>query len=595
VSRRAAATSRRRPRVLGTVRALAPYARPLRRALGLGLLLAVVEVGIGLAQPWPLQWVVDNVLQPEGGATPSDPERLLIAAALVFVALVGSAAVVDYWSSRLLMASGLQLGTGLRQAVFGHLQRLSLRYHGERSVGDLSTRVTSDVERAQEMLVQLLAVLVPNALLIVGIVTVMLVIDPWFTLIALTATPVLAIATVRATVQLKAAARSARKAEGEVAAAATETLGAMQVVQAFSLEEVQGRRFGALTGTSLQANLEAVRLQARFGPVVDITGALSVALMLWLGGARVLDGDMTLGVLLVFMSYLASLYKPIKQLAKLGTTLGKGAAAAERVFAVLDTAPVVADARPARVAPALTGAIELEHVVFSYGREQVLRNVSLAIEPGERVALVGRTGSGKSTLASLVPRLIDPEVGFVRVDGIDVRDLSLASLRGQVGMVLQDTVLLRGTLRDNIAWGRPGATDAQIARASRLALVDEFATRLPAGLDTPIGERGLNLSGGQRQRVGIARAILRDAPILILDEPTSALDPQSEEHLVEALAALPGSRTTLVIAHRLSTVRDADRVVVLHDGAVAEQGTHLDLLARDGLYRAMADSAFAPA
>ena len=583
----------RRPRLSHTVRALWPYARPLRRALGLGVLLALLEVGVGLAQPWPLQWVVDNVLSPAGdGAPPPDVHRALALAALGYLAIVGAAAFFDYWATRLLAASGHQLGAALRGAVFGHLQRLSLRYHGRQSVGDLSTRVTGDVDRVQDMLVQFLAVLLPNALLIVGMITVMVVVDPWFTLIALSATPLLAVTTIRATRQLKAASRSARKAEGAVAAAATENLGAMQTVQALSLETDQDRRFAALTGSSLRANLEAVRIQARFSPVVDLAAATSVALILWVGAERVLDGAMSLGVLLVFMSYLAGLYKPIKQLAKLGTTLAKGSAAAERVFAVLQAEAVVADRGRPRPAPALSGAVRLEDVVFSHGREPVLRDLSLSIAPGERVALVGRTGAGKSTLASLVPRLIDPDEGVVRVDGIDVRELSLASLRAQVAMVLQDTVLLRGTLRDNVAVGRPGASERQIARAVRLSLVGEFAARLPEGLDTPIGERGHNLSGGQRQRVAIARAILRDAPILILDEPTSALDPESEQLLVEALAGLPGGRSTLVIAHRLSTVRDADRVVVLADGRVAEQGTHAQLMGRDGPYRRLSASAF---
>lgn len=582
---------------LDTMRRLGPYARPMRRSLIVGVLLALVEVAIGLLQPWPLQWVVDNVLAPtERGATaPVDGERLIMIAAGAYLAIVAAGALVDYWSTRLLSSSGLRLGNGLRMAVFDHLQRLSLRYHGRHAMGDLSTRVTGDVDRTQDMLVQGLAVLLPNAALIVGMAGVVIVIDPWFAMLALSATPLLAFATYRATVDLKASSRRARKAEGQVAAAATENLGAIEVVQAFSLEDVQQERFSGLTGASLSANLETARLQARFSPIVDLTSAVSVTLVLWMGAYSVMAGRMSLGVLLVFMSYLASLYKPIKQLAKLGTTLAKGGAAAERVFSVLDTDPVQAASTPRVSHGRLRGEVDLVGVDCGYDREVVLHGVDLHIEAGERVALVGRTGAGKSTLASLIPRLIDPTRGQVLIDGIDVRHMNLIDLRSQVAMVLQDTVLLRGTLRDNIRWGRPDAPDHLVEMAARVALVDEFASRLPDGLDTPVGERGHDLSGGQRQRIAIARAVLRDAPILILDEPTSALDPRSEGLLVQALEALPGDRTTLVIAHRLSTIRDADRIVVLEHGRLVEQGTHDSLRASEGgIYRAMSDTAFIP-
>ena len=275
----------------------------------------------------------------------------------------------------------------------------------------------------------------------------------------------------------------------------------------------------------------------------------------------------------------------IRALSKLGRTRSKGLAAAERVIAVLAEEPQIVDAPNASLAPRLSGAIDLHEVTFSYGREPVLSAVDLHIESGETVALVGPTGAGKSTIAALVPRLIDPTTGWVALDGIDVRSMTLASLRSQVSTVLQDCVLLHGTLRDNIAAGRPWASASDIERAAKLALVDEFACRLPDGLDTMITERGANLSGGQRQRISIARAILRDAPILILDEPTSALDTESEELIVQALANLPNHRTTVVIAHRLSTVRSADRIVVLEGGVIVQQGTHHDLLGVEGRYR----------
>jgi ATP-binding cassette subfamily B protein len=293
---------------------------------------------------------------------------------------------------------------------------------------------------------------------------------------------------------------------------------------------------------------------------------------------------LNVSVLLVFIGYIASLYKPLKALAKLSTALSKGIAAADRVLDVLDREPEVRDRPDARPAPALTGRIDFSDVVYSYGREPALQDFTLTVHPGETVALVGPTGAGKSTVAALVSRLMDPQSGAVRLDGLDVTGLTLDSLRPQISLVLQDCVLLHGSLRDNIECGRPGASDADIRRAAQLALVDEFADRLPDGLDTLVGERGASLSGGQRQRVAIARAILRDAPILVLDEPTSALDALSEQLIVRALEQLPTGRTTLIIAHRLSTVRKADRVAVIESGRIVEVGPPAQLLRENGKY-----------
>ena len=566
------------------LRSLRGYLRPYRSALLVGVALAVLEVGASLALPWPLQVIVDRVVPAGASAHPS----LLLAFALA--ALLGIALVVslaDYWSTRLLSSAGLWIANDLRHAVFSKLQRLSLGFHGRHQVGDLSSRVTADVDRSQDLLVQLLAVLFPNALLVVGMFAVMLAVAPLLTVVAVLVSPLMVVAVVRSTRALKETARRARKADGQVAAATTEALGAMPVIQTFSLEQHQQRRFALLSETSLLHGLEAVRLQARFSPFVDLTSVLSTAVVLWVGIRQVRAGELSLGVLLVFLSYLGSLYKPVKAIARLATTISKGAAAAERVLELLQSEPDVAESRTAVRAPRFRGEIAFEDVRFSYGRERVLEGLDLRISAGETLALVGRTGAGKSTVAAMLARLVDPDEGTVRIDGYDVRDLTLASLRGQVSFVLQDTMLLRGTLRENIAWGRPGAREGEIERAARLALVDEFAAQFPLGLDTPLGERGVDLSGGQRQRVAIARAILRDAPILVLDEPTSALDPISEGKLVGALENLPAGRTTLLIAHRMTTIRGADRICVLADGRIVEDGDHTSLLALGGSYEAM--------
>jgi len=564
-----------------TIRRLRPYASPYRRALAVGGVLTLAEVGLSLAQPWPLRWVVDKVLQPAQPAT--HPQLILAFSAITLVVLVLLAGFADYWATRLLSAAGLHVANDLRLSVLARLQRQSLRFHGKHRVGDLTTRVTSDVAYTQDMLVQVLATLLPATALVIGMFVVMVALDPVFTVLALLSTPPLIWATRRARKELRSAARRVRKADGALASAATEDLSAIHLVQVFGLEHERLRHFAGLSETSLTAGVESVRVQSRFGPLVEVASVFSTAAVLWFGAERVLSGHLSLGVLLVFITYLGSLYKPVKQLTKLSQVVSKGAAALERIGEVMDAPVDIVDV-PGAVAMPIRGQVEFRTVSFSYGREPVLRDLSLTIEAGQNVALVGPTGAGKSTIAALIPRLADVNAGQVLVDGIDVRRHQLASLRGQIATVLQDTVLLDGTLRENIICGYPGARDRDVRRAARLALVDEFAARLPDGLDTHIGERGANLSGGQRQRVAIARAILRDASIVILDEPTSALDAGSEELLVAALANLPQGRTRIVIAHRLSTVRDADRIFVLEHGRIAEAGTHSQLASYGGLY-----------
>jgi ATP-binding cassette, subfamily B, bacterial len=561
--------------------------RPYRRALALGVVLTLLDVAVSLAQPWPMRFIVDGLLAPTSGRRPSNPTWYLAFGVVGIAGLAIIGALVNYWSTRLLSASGLNIGSDLRVRVMAHLQRLSLRYHGEHRVGDLASRVTSDVDRTQDMFIQTLATLFPSVVLVGGMFTVMMLVDPFFTLLALLTTPPLVWATHRSRKQLQLAARKTRKADGALAAAAVENLSTVLLVQAFTLEDDRLDRFDSLSNTSLTAGLHAVRYQARFGPLVDITSMVSAAVVLWFGARRVLENKLSLGVLLVFLSYLSSLFKPVKALSKLSNVVSKGSAAAERIASVLDTEPKIAD-RPGARAHVLRGQIDFADVSFSYGREPVLNELSFHVEPGQTVALVGPTGAGKSTIVSLIPRLIDVDSGSVRIDGVDVRNHQVASLRGQISMVLQDSLLLEGTLRDNIICGRIEATAADVERAARLALVDEFAMGLPDGLDTRIGERGANLSGGQRQRVAIARAILRDAPIIILDEPTSALDGATEALLMEALANLPKGRTKLVIAHRLSTIRDADKICVIESGRLVQQGSHGELLLVDGLYRRLA-------
>ncbi len=574
-------TRRRSTRVVRPL--LRAHVRRYWPALLLGSLLAVLQVATKLAEPWPLGWLVDHALTGPGRGTSAIRNDLMLAV-LSLAVIVAIGAFFDYWSTRLLSSAGLHVANDMRGRAFTHLHRLSLGYHQQHQVGDLTARVTADVDHTQDLLVQMLANLFPNLLLLVGMFVVMLEVDPFLTLLSLMTTPLLVFAIHRSRRTLRQASRRVRRADGEVASAATESLGAIGLVQAFTLERHQSGHFEQLSGDSLDAGVEAVRLQARFAPMVDAAGLLSTLIVLWVGANRVASGQLKLGVLLIFLTYVGSLYKPVRALSKLTTIFTKGMAAAERIEDVLSTEPDIRDRPGAVLAPPFLGHIRFDEVTFSYGREPVLWAVSFDIQAGESVALVGPTGAGKSTLAALVPRLIEPRLGTVLIDEHDIRGYALSSLRSQVSMVLQDTVLLRGTIRENIACGRPGASWWAVERAAKLALVDEFTDRLPDGLDTHLAERGVDLSGGQRQRIAIARAILRDAPILILDEPTSALDTQSEELIVTALDNLPKSRTTLIIAHRLSTVRRADRIVVLDGGTVIEDGTHELLMRRGGMY-----------
>ena len=575
----------------GTVHVVRPlmtaHVRRYWPALLVGSVLTVLEVATRLAEPWPLGWLVDHALTGAPRGSGSIRNDLCIAVGSL-AGIVAAGALFQYWSTRLLSSAGLHVANDLRGRAFNHLHRLSLGYHKNQQVVDLTARVTADVDHTQDLLVQLFANLLPNLVLTVGMLAVMFVIDPFLSLLTLTTTPLLALVIHRSRHPLGEASQRVQRADGAVASLATESFGAIGLVQAFTLEREQSGRFEKLSGDSLNAGVEAVRLQARFAQTVDAAGLVSMLIVLWVGADRVASGQMELGVLLIFLTYVGSLYRPVKALSGLTQIFTRGTAAAERVEELLATEPDIEEHPEATMAPPFRGHIRFDDVTFSYGRGPVLRSVSFDIGAGETVALAGPTGAGKSTLAALVPRLIEADTGTVMIDDHDIREFSVASLRRQVSMVLQDTTLLRGTIRDNIACGHPGASRSAVERAAKLALVDEFAGRLPDGLDTQVAQTGVDLSVGQRQRIAIARAILRDAPILILDEPTNALDTESEELIVSALDNLPQSRTTLIIAHRLSTVRRADRVVVVEAGRIVAEGVHDELMRQGGLYSRLA-------
>jgi ATP-binding cassette, subfamily B, bacterial len=565
-----------------------------RRRLAAGGLFTLASSLFALAQPWPLKVIVDSVLRGKpvdlpGLAFANEWSRttLLYVAVGAYVGIVLLDAIFDYAGTYRMDSTGVRIVSDIREALFARLQRLSLRFHGEQRTGDLITRVMSDISRVQDMLIQWFSLLLPNVALLVGMMVVMFWIDWVFTLIALAVAPPLFLLAFSYKSRIKGASRRARTLEGGLAARAGEVLGAVRIVQAFTREDFEDERFSLQSSHATTANLETARLQAQFSPLVDVVVGLGTAIVLVVGTKRVLSGELSLGLLLVFLSYLGALYRPMRQLSKLAYTTSRGLASAERVSTILEEEPDVRDLPSAIAVPRLQGRVVFEDVEFAYGEgTPVLRDIELEVQPGELVAIVGPTGAGKSTLVSLIPRFYDPQCGRILIDRIDIRDVQLRSLRAQVAIVPQEPMLFEGTIFENIAYGRAAAGEADVLRAARAALVDDFVQRLPDGYDTVLGERGASLSGGERQRLSIARALVRDAPILVLDEPTASLDPRSEGKLVEALGHLTCDRTTFVIAHRMSTVANADTVLVLDGGRIVERGTHDELMQiRAGVYR----------
>ncbi|MFZ5894638.1 MAG: ABC transporter ATP-binding protein [Myxococcota bacterium] len=564
-------------------------------AASLGAVL--VDSLLTLCRPWPLKVVIDRVISHThrnvrvpfiGGWISSahlSSNQILYGACAATLLIATGTGVFTYLFTRNMGEIGRHATFELRRGLFSHMQRLSLGFHDHQRTGDLTARLTSDIQNIQEVIASSLPTFTSNAILLIGMLCALFWLNWQFALVALSTTPVLIWTVFRYTSRIKVAARAARTSEGLLASLAHETLASIRIVQGLAQEEHLAERFENQSKQSLRAYVEGIRYQARVAPLVDLLAGVGLALVMAYGARGAMTGALSTGDVVVFFAYVTNLYSPIRAMARLNYSFNKASIGAERIVQVLDVKSEVAERVDAQPAPKFRGSIEFEDVHFEYQPGQpVLSGVNLKVAAGERIAIVGATGAGKSTLVSLIPRLYDASTGRVLIDGTDVRRFKLQTLREQMGLVLQDSLLFSGSIYDNIAFGKVGATPKEVEDAAQIAGVHEFIARLPKGYQTTVGERGATLSGGQKQRIAIARAVLRNAPLLILDEPTSGLDAVTERAILDALSRAAEGRTAFIIAHRLSTVRLAQRIIVVDRGRIVEQGTHDELLQRGGHY-----------
>lgn len=570
-----------------------PQVRHQYRLLAVSFGALLSEVGLRLLEPWPLKFVFDRLLghqtyQPRlhsDTSIPSDPSLLLSGAAVALVAITGLRALAAYWNTVGFASLGNRALTSIRADLFSRLQDLPLLFHQRARGGDLLVRVTSDVSLLQDVAVTALLPLLARSLILAGMLVLMFWMNWQLALLAVALWPLFWLRTRRVSHRMKEVAREQRQREGAMAATAAEAIGGIRTVQALSLQGRFDESFARQNHNTLFAEVRGRRLAAGLERSVDLVIAAAAALVLWQGTHLIWRGALTPGELLVFLAYLKSAFRPIQDFAKYTGRLAKASAAGERVLALLDESSDGNEEAKLRTAPRFTGSIRFEDVSLSYEPQKpALMRISLDIPAGQFVAVVGPSGSGKTSLVSLISRLYEPSSGRVLIDGVDVRLYTRTSVRGAVSVVLQDALLFATSIRDNIAAGVSDVSEESLEAATRLANAHDFIMGLPQGYDTVVGERGVTLSQGQRQRIAIARAAVRQSPILILDEPTTGLDETNEQAVMDAVRRFAHGRTTLLVTHKLIQAAGADRIIYLECGSVLESGTHAELLVRNGRY-----------